>query len=307
MPARILVVDDDPINRKILFRTFKSLCEVDVAVDGVDGLNKLREFRPEFIITGMHMPNLGGIDMLREVRRSYIGAGIPVLILTSDGQEKALLEAFRSGADDYVVKPFSTNEIKLRVSLIYLRQRMARDVNPLTKLPGNHMLKQEVNRRLELKEEFALAYVDLDHFKAFNDYQGFDRGDHVIQLLSDLLKDFAATYQESDVFVGHIGGDDFVLMLPVDEIHNIKKHISDQFADTVRFLFSEREFERGYYMAKNRKDAIEKFELLSVSIGVLKASKEGISDIRQIAQVSAEVKKLAKQIPGNSFFVDRRH
>ena len=307
LPGKILIVDDDPSIRRILATSFQKKAFILQAENGAQGLDLLHSEQPEFMITDLHMPKMNGFDLLRKARASFIGAGIPIMMLTSEGDSEALFDSFEYGVDDYLKKPFSIKELKARVSSIYLRQRRARDVNPLTRLPGNLMLKSEITKRIHIDNPpVAIAYVDLDYFKAFNDYQGFDRGDHVIELLADILKSFASRFEPGDVFVGHVGGDDFVIIMPVDHVEALGEYIDQRFTEATELLYSAAEWQRGYYEAVNRAGELQKFDLLSVSTGVLTTLRKGMDDLRKVAQVAAEVKKLAKASPGNSLFVDRR-
>ncbi len=307
LPGKILIVDDDPSIRRILATSFQKKAFVLQAENGAEGLELLHSEQPEFMITDLHMPVMDGFELLRKARKSFIGAGIPIMMLTSEGDNEALFDSFEFGVDDYLKKPFSVKELKARVSSIYLRQRRARDVNPLTRLPGNLMLKSEITKRVHHDAPpVAVAYVDLDHFKSFNDYQGFDRGDHVIELIADILKSFASPFEPGEVFVGHVGGDDFVMLMPIDQIDALGAHIDQRFTEATELLYSPEEWQRGYYEAVNRAGEPERFDLLSVSTGVLTTQRKGMDDLRKVAQVAAEVKKLAKALPGNSLFVDRR-
>ncbi|MFN0060197.1 MAG: response regulator [Planctomycetota bacterium] len=306
LPGKILIVDDDASIRRILSTTLKKRTVILEAADGAQALEIVPKAQPEFIVTDLNMPRMNGLELLREVRRSSFGASIPVLVLTSNGEEEILVEAFQLGADDYVMKPFSIKELTLRISSIHMRQQLARDVNPLTRLPGNQMLKRELEARIRDRESVAVAYVDLDNFKAFNDYQGFDRGDLVIQLVADILRSFASSYPPGEVFIGHIGGDDFVVFMAPSEIGKLSTAVFAQFTDAILKLYTPADVERGYFQGVNRRGELENFGLLSVSIGVLMTNREGLNDLRRISQVAAEVKKMAKTIPGNSIFVDRR-
>jgi len=305
LPSKILIVDDDQSVRRILSHSFSKHVQVAEAKNGRAGLELLHSEQPEFVITDLWMPVMTGIDFLREARRTFIGAGVPIMMLTSEGDEEALYQSFRYGVDDYRKKPFAVREIMLRVSSIYLRQARARDVNPLTRLPGNLMLKTEITERIQGPEPVAIAYLDLDNFKSFNDYQGFDRGDKVIELIADILKEFAAARDPGSVFLGHVGGDDFVMILPVEEIEVLANAVDTQFAEATRLLYSPDEWDRGYYEAVDRAGNLQKFPLVTVSTGVLTTARDGMDDLRRVAQVAAEVKKMAKAIPGNSLFVDR--
>ncbi|MEM7164762.1 MAG: response regulator [Planctomycetota bacterium] len=308
LPDRILIVDDDPATRLRLRKTLKTAKHVIEAENGKDGLEKMHKQRPDFIVTDLQMPEMNGLELLKCARSSPSGAAIPIMVLTADEDPKVLLEVFNNGADDFLVKPFKMSELRIRVAAIHMRQQLARDVNPLTRLPGNSALKKAIADRLRDPEaDMAVAYFDLDHFKEFNDTQGFDRGDHVISLLGDLLRYYASTRPPGEAYIGHVGGDDFVMLLDEDEIEAMAEVVHIGFESAVEGLYTPEEVAKGYVKAKNRRGEEENIPLLSVSIGVvLTASRKGMRDIRRISHVAAEVKKMAKGIPGNSLFIDRR-
>ncbi|MGE3166196.1 MAG: response regulator [Planctomycetota bacterium] len=306
LPERILVVEDDPGIRKLLQSTFRSVPEVIEAENGHQALSILQDRKPAFMVTDLNMPGMGGLELLRRARSCLAGASIPILVLTAGGEERILLEAFHSGADDFMKKPFSMSELRTRVSAIHVRQRRARDVNPLTQLPGNTAIKREIELRLRSVDDFAVAYFDLDHFKEFNDTQGFDRGDEAIFVIGELLSRYSRSLPPGESFVGHVGGDDFVMILPDAHIQDMADFVHKGFETAVAGMYTAEELARGAIRTVNRKGEDEDVPLLSVSIGVVVTSRQGMRDLRKIAHVAAEVKKVAKGIPGNSLFVDRR-
>lgn len=306
LPERILVVEDDPGLRKVLRSTFRGVSEVLEAENGAAGLALIQAHKPDFVITDLNMPVMTGLEMLSQARCCLAGASTPILVLTAGGEESTLLEAFRRGADDFMKKPFSMSELRTRVAAIHVRQRRARDVNPLTQLPGNTALKREIENRLLTPSDFAVAYFDLDHFKEFNDTQGFDRGDAAITLVGELLYRFSLSLPPGDSFVGHVGGDDFVMILPTTEIQAMAEFVHKGFETGVAGMYTAEQLARGAIRTANRKGEQEDIPLLTISIGVVVTSREGMRDLRKIAHVAAEVKKVAKSIPGNSIFVDRR-
>lgn len=305
LPQRILVIERDADTREHLREVFER-CEVVFADDGVTGLAAIDRHRPEFIITDLDLPELSGLELIARARHTFIGACVPILVLTSSSGEDSLLESFRVGADDFMVKPFSLSELQVRISSIHLRQMSARDINPLTRLPGNMVLKREIAERIRGSEPVAIAHIDIDHFKPFNDAQGFDRGDHVIQLLGDLLADHACQAPPGEQFVGHVGGDDFVMILPVNATVEMGDSILGGFAEAVKMLYTPEEVGRGSVAVVNRQGKETEVPLLSLSIGVVTTAREGVDDVRKVASIAAEVKHVAKSMPGNSLFIDRR-
>lgn len=306
LPGRILVVEDDRTIRRMLAKTFEGVSEVLEATDGLTALDLMRRARPDFVITDLMIPEMSGLELIERARRTSWGALVPILVLTANTREATLLESFSKGADDFMLKPFSLQELRVRVASIYVRQQVARDRNPLTGIPGNMVIKREVEARLADGVRFCLATLDLDHFKAFNDSRGFDRGDEVIALLGEVLERYAAERGDDDTFVGHIGGDDFVVLLAPEQVDAFAEYVHDRFADGVRRHYEEDELETGTVDIVNRHGETECVPLLSVSIGVVDSVRRGLDDYRHVAEIAAEVKKVAKAIPGNSLFVDRR-
>jgi len=306
LPSRILVVEDDRTIRLMLRKTFEGVSEILEAEDGKTAFDLMRTARPDFVITDLMIPELSGLELIERARRTYWGALVPILVLTANTREGVLLECFRRGADDFMVKPFSLQELRVRVASIHVRHRVARDRNPLTGIPGNTAIKREIDARFEEGARFCLATLDLDHFKAFNDSRGFDQGDEVIRMLGELLELYAIEAGADDTFVGHVGGDDFVVLLSPERVPRFATFVHERFAQAAARYYDPDELQTGSVDIVNRHGETERVPLLSVSIGVVDSTRPGLDDYRQISQVSSEVKKVAKSIPGNSIFVDRR-
>ena len=306
LPKRILVVDDDPAILMLLENTFKRDSEVITAENGRDGLEKFEEHTPDCIVTDLMMPGMNGHEMIQHVRRTFRGVGTPILVVTAKTREGVLLECFRDGADDYITKPFSPNELRTRVASIHLRSQVARDVNPLSRLPGNFALKREMERWLGQDRLFAIAYIDLDHFKAFNDIHGFDAGDEAILVMAEAVMEYARTLPAEDVFLSHVGGDDYVLLIAFEKIQEMADAVHAAFERGIRRFYTDEEIAAGEVEITDRAGNTRMVPLLSASIAVVHNKREGIDDVRKIAQIAAETKKMAKAIPGNSLFIDRR-
>ncbi len=306
LPKRLLIIEDERVVRAMLRHCFEHRSDVLEAEDAETGLSMLRQHRPDFVITDLALPGEDGLAFIAKARRTYFGACIPIMVVTASWSENLLLECFREGADDFMVKPFSTTELRTRVSSIYLRQQVARDTNPLTGLPGNLVIKGQLQRYLAENRGMVVAALDIDHFKAFNDSRGFDAGDEVIGRLGEILEAYAFDHFQDDVFVGHVGGDDFVAVLPPSFIDDFARCVHDRFSADTRAYYHPEELARGSVEVVNRHGERERVPLLSLSIGVVHIGDDGLKDYRRINQVLAEVKKVAKAQPGNSIFIDRR-
>ncbi len=308
LPERILIVEDDESIRVLLCKCFEKNAEVIAVADAERAVQEFQKQRPDFVITDLSLPGaeegMDGHGFIQKIRSTHLGATVPIMVLTANGREDVLLDCFREGADDFMVKPFSLQELRMRVSSIYLRQQTARDANPLTRLPGNLTIKKQIARWAAQKTPFAVAYIDIDHFKAFNDSRGFDAGDEVIQLLAELLMGIAD--ERSPMFVGHVGGDDFVVLMGIEKVHSFAEAVHNGFSERTGRYYSAEERNRGTIKILNRRAEHEEVPLLSISIGVVTTERPGLDDFRRIAHVASEVKQVAKRQPGNSLFIERR-
>ncbi len=183
--------------------------------------------------------------------------------------------------------------------------QMAVQANPLTGLPGNNLIRQEISERLHQGALFAVGYVDVDHFKPFNDRFGFDQGDAVIRLLGKLLKD-TVTRWDPQGFVGHIGGDDFVFVVKENAVEELCRTLLERFQAETSGLYEPRVLENGFYEAHDRTGTLRRYPLLSLSIAVITNRERRFTSCAHVASVASEVKTAVKKMPGSAFLVDRR-
>lgn len=180
----------------------------------------------------------------------------------------------------------------------------AQDSNPLTGLPGNMVIMNQITKKIESGEPYAVAYIDLDNFKPFNDKFGFHAGDLAISLLGDILKEMKAKYE--DIFVGHTGGDDFVFISGTGEYELVGNGILQEFAARSRALYPADVIREGSYVSRTRTGEVQRFDLLSISIGAVTNRGRQFSSYAEIIQELAKMKKYAKGFPGNVMKIDMR-
>lgn len=310
MTRRVLVADDDPDIRVLVATTLRMEgFEVLEAADGAEAVEQALRERPDILVLDVMMPRVDGFEALQQLRNDGRISHLPVILVTSRSQPADLLDGFDAGADDYMTKPFQPAELVARVTATLRRMSEMRDLQPLTGLPGNAAIDREVARRVELGRSFALLVADLDNFKAFNDHYGFSRGDDVLATFADLLTEAADAHGAAETFVGHVGGDDFVVLAGLDEWDPISQQVCDRFDAVVPSLYDEEDRERGHIVVPDRRGVSRTFPLVTVSIGVTLFDPEEPRHPEELVSRAAEMKAFAKarnEDGSSSVAVDRR-
>jgi diguanylate cyclase (GGDEF)-like protein len=228
-------------------------------------------------------------------------------MVTGKGDINDKVNGIDSGADDYIVKPFEPKELLARIRMILRRTARDLEANPLTRLPGNVSIITELQKRLDNKSVFCVCYIDLDKFKAFNDKYGFEHGDDVIRETARILIRAREELGNPEDFIGHIGGDDFVMVTTPAKADTLCQRIIDDFNKAAPGFYNEPDRKKGYILAKDRKGKEQKIKLLSVSIGVVSNEAREIMHVAQIGEIGAELKTLAKAQEKSNFVKDRRN
>jgi GGDEF domain-containing protein len=186
--------------------------------------------------------------------------------------------------------------------------RTERDVSvhPSTRLPGTTEIEREIRRRLEAQQEFAVCYADLDHFKEFNDRYSYYDGDRVIFLLSRILHDVVKGMLGPRGFVGHIGGDDFIFVIPAADIHAVCTEVLSVFDALIPLQYNDQDRRAGYFFGKDRRGQLHRVPLMTLSIGIVTNRHRRFAHPAQVSELATEMKSYAKTLPGSVFVVDRR-
>lgn len=305
--STVLVVDDDvDIARFIEVNLRLEGFDVLVAHDGEEALGVIAQHLPDLALLDVMMPRLDGVELCRKLRSDPLTASLPVIMLTAKSLSADKVVGLTAGADDYIIKPFDTLELVARVRSTLRRNAEMRAVSPLTGLPGNYRINEEIATRAAGTEHFAVCHVDLDNFKAFNDRYGWLRGDEVITLLAASLKSAAAEAGLPQAFIGHVGGDDFVVICTPEQVDVLCEHCMHKFDECVRALHDLDDVSAGFISIVDRQGKERRYPLVSVSIGVAVTGRRHFPDHRAIVAVATEMKVVAKAKPGSAVAVDRR-
>ena len=262
---------------------------------------------PDLIIINEDSIGIKIENLCKKIRNDEDNSITPIVVVSSNPDNRHMLSVIKNSIEYYILKSADENllyyTIKNIIRLLYVNRR----VSPLTGLPGNIQIQTELKKRLLKRKPFEVLYFDLDNFKAYNDVYGFLKGDEIIKLTARVITRNIHDIEDSDVFVGHIGGDDFVAIID-DKVdyEAICQNIVAEFDIEVLKHFSDADVERGYLEVQNRKGIVEQFPLTSVSIGVVVADEKRFANTLEIGEVGAQVKHLAKTTMGSSYAIDRR-
>lgn len=307
MPEKILVVDDDPDIAKFIEVTLVMAgYDVALAYDGREALEAVTERRPDLVLLDVMLPTIDGFEVAHELRRQARLTGMAIIIVSARGLPEDRLRGLTLGVDDYIVKPFEPDILLARVRAALRRLHDMRSLSPLTGLPGTGLIEQEIRRSLELGDPFALLYTDLDNFKALNDTQGWDVGNQVILVAANIVDEAVTRFAGPDGFVGHIGGDDFVALVPADVAEEAARWICERFDKQVQAFYGPDELEQGFVESVDRRGELTRSPLVSISVGIASTAVREFDHFGEVVTVATEMKRVAKRSDGSCYAVDRR-
>jgi GGDEF domain-containing protein len=265
----------------------------------------LRGF-PAFLFVDADRTGPSGVELVRSLKSDPFTAIVPVVMLSGRHDAGAVESWFAAGTDEVVTSLFSLAEQRARIDAILTRTERAVSVHPSTRLPGTTEIEREIRRQLDAEHEFAVCYADLDHFKEYNDRYSYYDGDRVIYILSRILHDVVKGLLGTQGFVGHIGGDDFIFVIPLSQVSEVCSEIIAVFDTLVPLQYNEQDRRAGYFFGKDRRGQLHRVPLMTLSIGIVSNRNRRFTHPAQVSELATEMKSYAKTLPGSVFVVDRR-
>jgi diguanylate cyclase (GGDEF)-like protein len=303
---KILVVDDDPFICEVIKTGLeKENFEVITASCGSEALRKTYYTLPDLVILDIMLPDMNGYEICKRLSLDPRTSGVPILVLTiRDISEEVI--AFENGAVDFINKPFEFPSLLAHIQAHLKRFDQSKSFNPLTGMPGRTVIELELKKKLEKKDtSFALMCVDIDGFKGFNDYYGFLRGDSVIKLVAQILSESIKVCGDEKSFIGHNGGDDFVLIVNKDKADAICKEIISRFDTRIKELYHPADIERGYTIIRDREGRMNINPILTISIGVVfNTEKQHFKRPLDIFDAASQMMEYAKSLPNSTYYKD---
>jgi len=250
---------------------------------------------PDLVVLDMRMPGIDGTEVCRRLKRSARTVSVPVIMLTVVDDLDEKVEALRCGANDYLIKDScTTRELAVRVKNALDLRDINRDASPLTRLPGNAEIERQLRQRVASGVPFAYLSIDIDDFKAFNDLYGHLQGDHLILATAEMLRRQAEAYGDASVFVGHVGGDDFVVMSAPESAPALAAACARGFDEIIGDHIEARERKRGFIEVVGRTGKAERHRLTSLTVAGVGGSGQVFDHVGDLSARAAELKRTAK-------------
>ena len=306
MLKEIYIIDDDESSILVFNKLFENDTEYKFISVKSDQIDIALKNIPSIIIINEDAIEVDIVELCKKIRSDDDNSITPIIVVSSNSEKEHRIQILKESVEYYIKKPVNAQYLYYTIKNLNRLLTINRRISPLTGLPGNVQIHAELKKRILNREPFSVLYLDLDNFKAYNDVYGFLKGDEIIEFTAETIcKCLHSAYNEN-VFIGHIGGDDFVGIIPDLHCDKVCQQILATFdAKSLKF-FTQEDREKGYIEVANRKGIIEQFPLTSLSIGVVVADVGRFHNILEIGEVGAQVKHAAKSVMGSSYAIDRR-
>jgi PleD family two-component response regulator len=289
--ARLMVVEDDPDISNMLRIYFNGQgYDVDTALRGYDALEKTRQVMPHLMVLDIMLPDIDGYEVCRTLRTNKRTSHIPVIFLTQKDERSDRLQGLELGADDYITKPFDIEELKLRVQNAIARSERESLTDPQTGLPAGRLIEDQLRKMIRQKG-WALLDIRVNNFEPFKDVYGFIAANDVLRFTAMLVGEVADSLGTPNDFIGHAGGDNFILITTEEPAQAVREKLKTRFADEVQSHYNFMDRQQGFIMAPDSSGRMVQMPLMTLAIGVVSPSTHFFSDIREITELAAEERR----------------
>jgi len=289
--SRLLVVEDDIDIGNMLKIYFSGMeFDVDVAVRGSDALEKTKQVLPNLIVLDIMLPDIDGYEVCRNLRTNMRTSHIPVIFLTQKDERSDKLQGLELGADDYITKPFDIEELKLRVQGAIKRSERESLTDPRSGRPAGRLIEDQL-RRIIREKGWALLDAKVNNFEPFKDVYGFVTGDDVLRFTSILIGEVVDELGSTTDFIGHAGGDNFIIITSEEKSASIKARIKQRFNAEVQSHYNFMDRQQGFMQAPAADGTTSNVPFMTMSVGVVSPSTHSFADIREITELAAEARR----------------
>jgi PleD family two-component response regulator len=289
--ARLLIVEDDPDISNMLRIYFGGQgYDVDYALRGQDAIDKTRQVMPHLIVLDIMLPDISGYDVCRSLRTNTRTSHIPVIFLTQKDERSDKLQGLELGADDYITKPFDIDELRLRVQNAISRSERESLTDPQSGLPAGRLIEDQLRRMIRQKD-WAFMDIRINHFEPFKDVYGFIAANDVLRFTGMLLGEVVDEFGSQDDFLGHAGGDNFVIISKEASAQAIRSRLKTRFDQEVQTHYNFMDRQQGFILAPDEDGKMQQAPLMTMAIGLVSPSTDVFSDIREITELAAEARR----------------
>ncbi len=304
---KIMVVSPDPEIMGLFGRAFSPAeAQVVALPEGRGAIEQLFNDPPDLLVVDHRLADIPGLVLVSMVKSENVYRQLPVALLLDEEAIGEDVDWCAAEVDELLVRPLSPAMLRVRVTLTLARAARSLDANPLTKLPGNTSIIGRIQELIDRREDFALAYADLDYFKSFNDKYGFSRGDEVLMMTARIIVNTVRAVGGPKAFIGHVGGDDFVFILAPDRVEAACKAVVASFDDIVPHFYDAGDRARGYIQSVDREGNNRTFPLMAISIAVVFNRDGRLKHYGEASQSAMGLKKKAKENPRSCYVLDKR-
>ena len=304
---KILVLSPDPTLARLFDAAFTPAeAEVTILCQGRGAVETLFIDPPDMLVVDAALADIPGLTLVTMVKSENVYRQLPVALVMDEAALGADLDWCAVEVDELLTRPLTAAMLRARVTLALARATRSLDANPLTKLPGNTSIIGRIQDLIDRKEDFALAYADLDYFKSFNDKYGFSRGDEVLMMTARIIVNTVRSVGGPTAFVGHVGGDDFVFILAIDRVEEACKAVVASFDGIVPHFYDADDRDRGFIQSVDREGNRRSFPLMAISIAVVFNRDGRLKHFGEASQTAMTLKKKAKENPKSCYVLDKR-
>lgn len=304
----VLIIDDSEELIDITSQIFKK----DVGYVFTNCSSNSSELRnglqsvPDLIVINADSLQVDVRNTCEYIKKNKANSIAPIIVVTESREENYKLDLMRNKVEYVISKPINEKYFYYTIRNISSLVSANRCISALTGLPGNVQIENELRRRILSRSQYGILYIDLDNFKSYNDKYGYMNGDEVIKFTSDVIQEVVQKYGTKGDFIGHIGGDDFVVAVNIDNARKIGRAITKKFDSEITQFYTEEDAKKGYIKVLNRKGKLEKFNIMTITVAMISNKYRKYATPLQIGEEGACIKKKAKAIEGSVFLEDRR-
>jgi PleD family two-component response regulator len=236
------------------------------------------------------LPDIDGFEVCRILRTHTRTSHVPIIFLTQKDERSDKLQGLELGADDYITKPFDIEELKLRVQRAIARAEQQSLTDPRSGLPSGRLIEEQLRRIIRI-DSWSFMDIRIKYFEAFRDVYGFVAADNVLRFTAMLLGEVVDEIGTVNDFIGHAGGDNFIIITTPEATQAIQKRISDRFANEVLAHYSFMDREQGHIVTESADGTRQQVPLMTLAIGEVSPAQYEFADIREITELAAEARR----------------